>query len=406
MQSGSNGWVSLEYVSPLFVNKSVRTLTFSSVYQPLSGLVGLTTSSSVLLYLPRGPWFANKDDETSNVAIIRSELDSPLVKINYRLNSTHPFPTPLHDILAGYDWALANLLPKRGITRPGRSESVGRIAVCGELVGGGLATALAMTECRAGEPGIMAAAVSNPLVDWVDLGRAAPSVKAKKGGKKSRVVAVDQDDAAVKDLLMLRAQLFKRPQDYFDPFASPMLFFRSAGADVPPPASPPLDDLERLSLLEREEVLKQASHGVARAQDTGTNESTGKAEEAIRTYSRRYPSKSLGLRLPQFSVSTGSLQPFHGQAGELTKHLRQSVARQSKDAQSPASEFGRKVLLDDEIDDQEVDADTLKARQLQDLEARERVRLEVHDGPGLWDASPAGRERMAGVAEWLREVMR
>jgi len=360
----------------------------------------------VLLYLPRGPWDANEEDEISNIALLSSELDFSIVRVNYRLTSAHPFPTPTHDVLAGYDWALANLLPKRGIARPGRSESVGRIAVCGELIGGGLATALALTECRAGEPGIVAAAVSNPLVDWVDLSRGAASVKGKKAGKKTRALAVAQDHAAIKALSTLRTQLFKRPQDYFDPFASPMLFFRSAGRDVPPPALPPLDDLERLSLLEREEVLKQASHGVVRVQDSGIDESTVNAEEAIRTYSRRYPSKSLGLRLPQFSISTGSLQPFHGQAGELTTHLRQSVARQSKDAQSPASEFGRKVLLDDEIDDHEIDADTLKARQLQDLEAREKVRLEVHDGLGLWDASPAGQERMLGVAEWLREVMR
>ena len=252
----------------------------------------------------------------------------------------------------------------------------------------------------------MTAAVSNPLVDWVDLSGAGASVKRKKGGKKSKALAATQGDAAIKALLPLRTQLFKRPQEYFDPFASPMLFFRSAGVDVPPPALPPVDDLDRLSLLEREEVIKQASHGMATAQDTGIDESTGKADEAIRTYSRRYPSKSLGLRLPQLFISSGTSQPFHGQAGELTKHLRQSVTRQSQYAQSPGSEFGRKVLLDDEVDDQEVDADTLRARQLQSLEAKEKVRLEVHEGLGLWDLSPAGQGRMMGVAEWLREVMR
>ncbi|KAI5288054.1 hypothetical protein KEM55_009186, partial [Ascosphaera atra] len=35
-------------------------------------------------------------------------------------------------------------------------------------------------------------------------------------------------------LLEYRNRLFKRPSHYFDPFASPMLFLRSAGYGVPP----------------------------------------------------------------------------------------------------------------------------------------------------------------------------
>jgi acetyl esterase/lipase len=85
-----------------------------------------------------------------------------VARINYRASSTHKYPTPIHDVLAGYDWIRDHLL-RDEFQRP----YLARMGVCGELVGGSLATMLALTECHLGQSRIGAAAVNSPVVDWV-----------------------------------------------------------------------------------------------------------------------------------------------------------------------------------------------------------------------------------------------
>ena len=150
----------------------------------------------MIIHLPRGPFNANEDEETGTFRQIAHQLPHHhIIRINYRLSAQDAYPTPIHDVLVGYDWVLQNLLHKRSISRPGRSEDVGRIAVCGELIGGGLAAMLALTECRKGEPGVMAAALSNPLVDWVSL-------------SNHSVMAQQQSETSPEQLLELRQTLF------------------------------------------------------------------------------------------------------------------------------------------------------------------------------------------------------
>lgn len=207
------------------------------------------------------------------------------------------------------------------------------------------------------------------------------------------------------DVLSLRAQLFKRPADYFDPFASPTLFFRAAGVEVPAGRTfVPADDMEHLSILEHEDFLREEGIAGRFAASLEFDQSNGGAEKPQRKASKRFPSKTLGLRLPSFRVSTGLASPLGIQATEFTTLLRQSIIRQSKHAASNAHEFGRKVLLDDEEDDG-IDAEQLYTRDLERAEANEKAQKPTYEGLGLWDSSPDGKARVLGAAEWLKRVV-
>ena len=351
-----------------------------------------------MIYLPRGPLWSNEEQEASIISQLGQHLPSHhIVRINYRLSPHHQYPTPVHDTLAGFDWILENILRKRAISRPGRADHVGRIGVCGELIGGGLASMLALTECRIGEPGVIAAAVNNPLVDWVSL----------DGMQQPDADATLESDSTVGRLLDLRHDLFSKPDRYFDPFASPMLLFRTSGTDVPPPpAEAVLDDMALLSLHERERYAKEYATTSADPKAVAEAIIEASASPAIavpRKASRRFPSVSLNLRLPSFHISSGSLAPFNQQSEDFTHVIRQSIIRQARQT-TTGSSFGRKMLLDDEEDEFEDEREKeVKARQKADAE--EKAQFRRHQGLGLWDGSKEGQARVRDVAKWLGEKM-
>lgn len=365
----------------------------TSVHRPSAASGHHDLSPRVLVHLPRGPLWGDEELDAINSSQLTQNLPSHhIVRINYRVSPQHPYPGPVHDTLAGYDWILENILPKRAISRPGRADHVGRIAVCGELIGGGLASMLALTECRIGEPGIWGAAVNNPIVDWVSLDEAA-----------RRFPETDPDgDSPAQALMDLRRSLFPKPDKYFDTFASPLLFFRTPGVSIPPtPADVPLDDMELLSLHEREEHDQQMRLTDPEDVHDQTAADLLLASTTPRKSSRRFPSASLNLRLPQFHITSGAIQPFASQAEELTHLLRQSFVRQARQTSSGSS-FGRKLLLDGERDRFE-DEREKEVRMEQEAEAREKAVLGRSEGLGLWDRSTEGKERLAVAAKWIAE---
>ncbi|WPG98600.1 Hypothetical protein R9X50_00139300 [Acrodontium crateriforme] len=368
-----------------------------------------TVPPTVLIYLPRGPLLANESHEASNISLLRTSLPWTIVKLNYDHllgQGANRFPALIHNVLAGYDWCHEHLLPKRSITRTGRSQHVGRIVVCGELLGGGLASMLALTECRATQPGIVAAALSNPITDWVGLDECAHSTRSSR---RTQFAAPSLET----ELSTLKTQLFPNPTSSFDPFASPILFFRSAGINIPTrPPDPPLDDLEHLSLLEREEFFLE-QHALSlittetHTSQPSTPNATPEPQRRKPKASKRFPSASLCLRLPRFHISSSFLaSPLEAQAKELVHQLRLSVARQNGRA---SETFGRKVLQSDEERDD-------CTRQLIS-EAEDCIRHAEYGGQGtsktdrgkverlrLWDDSPEGKRRVMDVANWLRDT--
>lgn len=247
----------------------------------------------MILYLPRGPifqdrsvvgvrdqrtldYFAHDDDYDAMVSssLLRGGLSTPqelmtaiteanVVTVNYRLgftdaeaiisnsdnSRTRPFyryPSPVHDTLAGLDWVLQTLRPEQ-------------LFVFGSNIGGSLATMLSLTESQH----IHGVAAHEPVCDWTVLddyctidSEILTGSGSTIGDDRSEVIMPEGDEsqpspaqpaqtkqpskhrkkAAPFDLVPLlntRKYLFETPSKYFDSFASPMLFLRSAGKDVP-----------------------------------------------------------------------------------------------------------------------------------------------------------------------------
>lgn len=302
-----------------------------------------------------------------------------------------------------------HLLPKRAITRAGRSEHVGRVCVVGELLGGSLATMLAVTECRRGEPGVVAAAINNPLADWVqpddELDVTSPKSSLAKFGQKHVGLEID-------DLIRARGYFFRKPENYFDPFASPLLFFRTPGTAVPLDRRSEVDDLDLLSATEREDFHRQQMllSGMSNMslQDiaSGASGSSG-AEElrpSLRKASRLFPNKKLNLELPSFYFSTGKTSPLSDQAQELSQTLKKSVVRQYRATFGNRSSFGNKILMDHEAD--QMDEEQRLEKLAEEKEADEKVSMNWSEGLGLWDQTAGGRRGLENATAWLREKLR
>jgi acetyl esterase/lipase len=321
------------------------------------------------------------------------------------MGNVNPYPTPVHDVLAGYDWVHEHLLPKRAITRTGRSEHVGRICVFGELLGGSLATMLSLTECRKGEPGIVAAAINNPLADWVqpeeDLHVTDPKSSLAKFGQSYHGLEIA-------DLLRARGNYFPKPESYFDPFASPLLFFRTPGTAVPSNSRTELDDLELLSAIEREDFHRQQSllSGMSNVtlQDIASGADEVKSAPPSRKSSRLFPNANLKLDLPSFHIATGNTSPLSDQAHELSQVLRKSFIRQYRTHHGRRSGFGHKILMDHEAE--QMDEEQRLEKVAEQAEADVKVSMSRSEGLGLWDQTAAGRKGLESVTAWLREKLR
>ena len=323
-----------------------------------------------------------------------------MIQVNYRLSSSHPYPTPVHDVLFGYDWVLQHLVPQRVISRPGRSNfHEARIGVVGEYVGGGLATMLALTECNSASPHVTATAINEPVVDWIfpetvskarmngddhaEMGQFVVGVQSRKP-KQSFLKHGDDGILRATDLIQARQTLFQKPAHYFDPFASPVLFFRSAGVNVPSKSfDRPLDEFEELSLLDQADFYRQqlklsamSNHNEAeqRIGDDTRDEVTIKPRKA----SRRYPRAGSGLTLPNFHIGLGHESILLDQGAELTALIRKSLVRESA-AQN----------------EEEVTSALLHAEQ--------RVQLDLGQVSSPWDTSQP--HSLHKVCRWLQEVL-
>ncbi|CAN8097949.1 unnamed protein product [Discula destructiva] len=159
------------------------------------------------------------------------------------------WPIPIHDTLAGYDFLTRTLTPRPTGTNGQSRHQRRAVYIYGRHLGGGLAASLALTESHSHEPmavrGLLAV---NGVYNWttflpdhpVNTMRAAMqhelfrlgldlNLDLELGGGKDAVIG--------RDLAMMKAlmpHLFHRPGDLFDPFASPLLFFHTAGLMVPP----------------------------------------------------------------------------------------------------------------------------------------------------------------------------
>ncbi|KAN0120117.1 hypothetical protein V8E51_002325 [Hyaloscypha variabilis] len=161
---------------------------------------------------------------------------------------THAFPTPLHDTLHAYTHLLSLLSSSSQPQTPSSSSSpfsprpltfYGQTAtkaiqrpilLYGTYLSASLATSLALTETFTSKhlpTRIAGLLVRDGFYEWTSIATSSPppapflSPESGDGGWDS------------KTLFHLRDKLFSTPDSAFDAFASPVLFFRTAGLGVP-----------------------------------------------------------------------------------------------------------------------------------------------------------------------------
>jgi acetyl esterase/lipase len=383
----------------------------------------------VLVYLPPGPVVPHDSEaEEGIIKALRASSAATIVRINYRASSQHQFPTPYHDVLYGYDWIQDNLLLDAS-----QKPYAARLGVCGELMGGSIATMLALTECRVGESRVVAAAVNNPIADWVfpdDLPHISASelpepasseetsfpaeedlmasFKALKVGelpkpktkrkRKPKAVPLtswqawaDSSIIPTLPLAEMRGVLFRRQEDIFDRFASPIHFFRSPHAQllVPQAVDSALDQPDYALDIETQMSLShfESFNGNEKAVELGTPELT-----RCRSYARVYPQAGTGkVSLPSWNITTGAQSPLHDQTAELSKVLRRSIARHAMKSQT-----GRTRAHDP------------SEKQYYEEYAESRVLFDSHPDTGLWSeqlSEPEGTTNIKNAGSWMKQCL-
>lgn len=153
----------------------------------------------------------------------------------------YDYQTAVHDTLTAFDWIQQTFQPTQ-------------LNILGSHVGGSLALMLALTESQS----IHAVAAVEPICSWTDLDEwcmipdylpreTDPQIEeieedisrlklSDDGGEKKKKRRSKSRSVAPPDLVPLleaRQSLFLKPERYFDPFASPILFLRTPGRAIP-----------------------------------------------------------------------------------------------------------------------------------------------------------------------------
>jgi len=379
-------------------------------------------SSPILIYLPSGPVLPHSvEEEERIISVLRETTSATIARINYRASPEHQYPTPFHDVLTGYDWIHNHLL---------RDETnqpyLARLGVCGQLVGGSLATMLGLTECRLGESRIFASAVNNPIADWVfpdEMPSIDPSELPEPHAPDETELLAEADpmdtrqtevpspspvtpkrprrklpptswqlygDNMTIPTLTLSAErdvLFRKPDHYFDRFASPMHFFRSPHAQMIQP--------EHEDMFASRQQIEPLDPDIQMSLDHYASMSQAPPElpylARCRAYARIYPPAGTNLALPHWHVTTGDESPLLDQATELTKMLRRSVARQML-----KSYAGRTRWQD------------ANEKKMYGEKALERVQMDTRPGLGLWthcEDSQDGQKSIRSVGAWMKDCL-
>lgn len=152
------------------------------------------------------------------------------------------WPTPIHDTLAAFDFLTRTLTPPPSTGtyedfRPQRRD----VYVYGSYLGASLAASLSLTESHAHKPmAVRGLLALNGIYNWTTFlpDHSVNTTRLKMQRDLGLDLSVlEQRDHSGQDLGMLKAllpRLFRQPDNLFDPFASPVLFFHSPGMMVPP----------------------------------------------------------------------------------------------------------------------------------------------------------------------------
>ena len=334
--------------------------------------------SPVIIYLPRGGnVLASGPDLLPSIAL---SSNATVVRLNYRLSAQHPYPNPIHDVLAGYDWITSHLC--QGTTSADGSpklDQARRIGVCGELIGGSLAGMLALTECHTDEQGISAAILGNPIADWTSIFPVHEDMDAKgrthsqlsKTKRSQASGASSQDSPTIDSILRIRKTIFPKAAKFFDPFASPSLFFCTPAME--------LSSTSNLLSPSDDEAASSSSAASSSTELGDSQASNSKKRRHRRTYP---PSSHTNLQIPRIRIEVGKENILHDQGVELAQLIRKST---------------RTLKLEHYYDNTNQEQSGNKREEVTTEEDEERKELIFErEGPGLWAEKEAHE-----VGRWL-----
>lgn len=201
-------------------------------------------------------------------------------------------------------------------------------------------------------------AVSEAILDWVSLAPGIGNDAGKPIATKSKTKPNQYTSTDAKSLLSLRSKLFPRPDNYFDPFASPTLFLRAPGRDCPQPYLVPQEVAEGGASGPFEHV----NHPHLSHSSPGSSSSDGEDAAASslirrRKVLRRWPPHGPpeDVQLPHFRAFLGDAEEGEGMVlrhqGEELVDLMRRVCFYGKGREVAEGRVGLEVLKGKNYDD-------------------------------------------------------
>lgn len=298
-------------------------------------------------------WTASSSEEES------PKEDSSDVHQAVRENCYPGWPTPLHDTLKAYTWLVENLAPVNENPAPtnyGRRD----IYVYGSYLGASLATALALTESHTHERMAVRGCVAyNGIYNWTmflpDHGINKPPPAVSRNFLEE--ILAHSEDSDFQELKKMSRELFSKPDDFFDPFASPCLLFHTPGLLIPPsfdesaiPHPTTLADLRWVSEEETEEFVPSMplKHPRKSSLKFPPAKSTLRIPEMLLLHDTAPPLRPSFLRRRQRRTKKIYGNSFQVQAKELANLTRRSINKY---------ELKERMKWDDSLDEGNDEAD-------------------------------------------------
>ena len=202
------------------------------------------TGSTVITIHYRLGTLEPPEDEEERGLVNEGEIIKPTSRFEKGSRLVHyKYPIPIHDTLVAFDWIQETFQPSQ-------------TSILGTHIGGSIALVLALTESES----IHAVAALEPICDWTGLDAycTVPEEENEQDQDQDQEQKEPEIDSETKSpgtsprgrsikkkkpqspapidlapLLQARESLFSKPTQYFDTFASPLLFLRSPGKPAP-----------------------------------------------------------------------------------------------------------------------------------------------------------------------------
>lgn len=176
-------------------------------------------------------WTNSQEDHTPRVEANESATEAESAELLSRMTPLH-WPTPIHDTLFAYEFLIEHLSPPPDETTGTRLQRR-PVYVYGSYLGASLASSLALTESHTHQPmAIRGLLAFNGIFNWTTLLPDHPNNKLMLD-ELPDIDNLDENDKDVRFMKDLMPSHFEQPANLFDPFASPVLFFHTAGMLVP-----------------------------------------------------------------------------------------------------------------------------------------------------------------------------